>query len=396
MSKRKRPVLVIDPEDLSDGRSESDSIPGDTSNTAIPSRDDDASDTSSGESLPQPFQRRKGDGLREADGRHNGEIGASMREVNGRLKGESGDGRPANDIRVERKKFGYVTERIEGQGGPFMAVQAAGEESTTPPVEMDDLDAIAAAIPCDTLAAVLFLRSSFPASISKVASSLPPFALLSQIYTVVPHRTTVDRQIEMLQKSASVRVIRLMSSRSDFAVLLSEDYSQAVETAKEQFLQRKPSDAGPLLQHRTGTGTKRSARSESSRHKYGKSESGSSQVAVFDWFRDRVLPGCSDHGISRQQLEKILSNGGKSPITDTHICILVQAGLLGRSEVVGMLQRSRFGELLRSKLEARKKRTAVIPIPFILRDLVGQGRVTKVDSTVGEVLRLCSWKRYNH
>ncbi|GJP63376.1 hypothetical protein CLOP_g20452 [Closterium sp. NIES-67] len=173
MSKRKRPVLVIDPEDLSDGRSESDSIPGDTSNTAIPSRDDDASDTSSGESLPQPFQRRKGDGLREADGRHNGEIGASMREVNGRLKGESGDGRPANDIRVERKKFGYVTERIEGQGGPFMAVQAAGEESTTPPVEMDDLDAIAAAIPCDTLAAVLFLRSSFPASISKVASSLP-------------------------------------------------------------------------------------------------------------------------------------------------------------------------------------------------------------------------------
>ncbi|CAI7900567.1 unnamed protein product, partial [Closterium sp. NIES-53] len=66
-------------------------------------------------------------------------------------------------------------------------------------------------IPCDTLAAIHFLRASFPPSLSKVASSLPPFALLSQIYTVVPHRTTVDRQLEMLQRSGSMRAIRLMT-----------------------------------------------------------------------------------------------------------------------------------------------------------------------------------------
>ncbi|CAI7799727.1 unnamed protein product, partial [Closterium sp. NIES-54] len=173
-----------------------------------------------------------------------------------------------------------------------------------------------------------------------VASSLPPFALLSQIYTVVPHRTTVDRQLEMLQRSGSVRVIRLMSSRTDIAVLLSQDYDQVVEGAKQQFLRRMACNVGdlPLLARKgaacsskddsSGHGTKSSNRQENSRRKCGRIGTESSQVAVFDWFKDRVLPQCTEHGISRQQLERLLSNAGKSCLADRHICILVQAGLL--------------------------------------------------------------------
>ncbi|CAI5981299.1 unnamed protein product [Closterium sp. NIES-65] len=222
---------------------------------------------------------------------------------------------------------------------PCDIVSAGGEDATPPEAEMDDLDALAADIPCDTLAAVHFLRASFPPSLSKVASSLPPFALLSQIYTVVPHRTTVDRELEMLQRSGSVRVIRLMSARTDIAVLLSQDYAQVVEAARQQFLQRASSHAGniaPLAQkgdsssrgNSGGYRNKSSYRQENSRRKRGTSETESSQVAVFYWFRDRVLPQCTEHGISRQQLERLLSNAGKSRVTDSHICILVQAGLL--------------------------------------------------------------------
>ncbi|CAI5986651.1 unnamed protein product [Closterium sp. NIES-65] len=119
-------------------------------------------------------------------------------------------------------------------------LSAGGEDATPPEAEMDDLDALAADIPCDTLAAVHFLRASFPPSLSKVASSLPPFALLSQIYTVVPHRTTVDRELEMLQRSGSVRVIRLMSARTDIAVLLSQDYAQVVRASLLCFLPENP------------------------------------------------------------------------------------------------------------------------------------------------------------
>ncbi|CAI7787927.1 unnamed protein product [Closterium sp. NIES-53] len=498
MLKRKRAALVIDPEDLTSSGSESDSVQGDTSDEAFRSHGDDAaSDASSRDPFSQEPRRRKCDNIdvsRDVDGRAKADSVVRFQETGGqsnvvvRFDVDSND-RTINDGAVSANNVTEPIEPINEQERPVLAVQSAGgEDAMSPQAEMDDFDAIAADIPCDTLAAIHFLRASFPPSLSKVtlsphhsprcllppitlqgdsfppslsevASSLPPFALLSQIYTVVPHRTTVDRQLEMLQRnmpvwlirlmsfqinpavlaqnrpmlqrSGSVRVIRLMSSRTDIAVLLSQDYDQVVEGAKQQFLRRMACNVGdlPLLARKgaacsskddsSGHGTKSSNRQENSRRKCGRIGTESSQVAVFDWFKDRVLPQCTEHGISRQQLERLLSNAGKSCVADRHICILVQAGLLvaqvahidsywfslpnigsftqhltkGRSEVIGLLQRSRFGEMLKSKLEVRKKHKAAIPDSFILRDLMGQGRITKVDSTVGEVLRLCNWTR---
>jgi len=52
------------------------------------------------------------------------------------------------------------------------------------------------AIPCDTLAATLLLRSQFPNTTNKDAL---PFALRSQLYTIVNDRTIVDRELDMLR-----------------------------------------------------------------------------------------------------------------------------------------------------------------------------------------------------
>ncbi len=52
------------------------------------------------------------------------------------------------------------------------------------------------AIPCDTLAATLLLKGQFPNLASK---SVVPFALRSQLYTIVNDRTIVDRELDTLR-----------------------------------------------------------------------------------------------------------------------------------------------------------------------------------------------------
>ena len=67
-------------------------------------------------------------------------------------------------------------------------------------VHLDDEPAedelTADAIPCDTLAAILLLKSQFPSLASK---NTVPFALRSQLYTIVNDRTIVDRELDTLR-----------------------------------------------------------------------------------------------------------------------------------------------------------------------------------------------------
>lgn len=65
----------------------------------------------------------------------------------------------------------------------------------------DDIDVDA--IPCDTLAATLLLRSQF---FNVSTRDVIPFALRSQLYTIVNDRTVVDRELDMLRYSFSASV----------------------------------------------------------------------------------------------------------------------------------------------------------------------------------------------
>lgn len=61
------------------------------------------------------------------------------------------------------------------------------------------------AIPCDTLAATLLLRSQF---FNVSTRDVIPFALRSQLYTIVNDRTVVDRELDMLRYSFSASVLQ--------------------------------------------------------------------------------------------------------------------------------------------------------------------------------------------
>ena len=89
----------------------------------------------------------------------------------------------------------HVQDRMQAQGSLANEMQQLPEN-----VQMDDEPAedrlTADAIPCDTLAATLLLKSQFPSSAN---TSTVPFALRSQLYTIVNDRTVVDRELDMLR-----------------------------------------------------------------------------------------------------------------------------------------------------------------------------------------------------
>ena len=67
-------------------------------------------------------------------------------------------------------------------------------------VHLDDEPAedelTADAIPCDTLAALLLLKSQFPSIANTIFFN---FSVRSEIYTIVNDRTIVDRELDMLR-----------------------------------------------------------------------------------------------------------------------------------------------------------------------------------------------------
>ena len=81
------------------------------------------------------------------------------------------------------------------QPDPAPDVQHLPENALFGDEPLED-DLTADAIPCDTLAATLLLRSQFPPASPKDAV---PFALRSQLYTIVNDRTIVDRELDMLR-----------------------------------------------------------------------------------------------------------------------------------------------------------------------------------------------------
>lgn len=60
----------------------------------------------------------------------------------------------------------------------------------------------------------------------------------------------------------------------------------------------------------------------------------------------------------------------------------------GRRELVGLVKRRRFGEILLSKAESIRLKRSILSTQFHLKDLIGSGELESTDTTVGPVLRL--------
>ncbi|KAF6987349.1 hypothetical protein CFC21_005003 [Triticum aestivum] len=217
----------------------------------------------------------------------------------------------------------------------------------------------------DTLIALQLMRTQFP-KLEK-----------SQLYSSVKDRTQVDRDLESLKKDRVLRVFKLNTGQDDHAIMFMDDYLKQMESAV--------------------------------RRSTGKNKDGSE---VFDWFEKYVLRSKLDVSIDHLELCSLLSHGGDA--RDKHITLLMNAGLLtrqlidpnmywfsipsigpilkglsqGRKEVLSLLGRRKYKEMLLSSLEKTRLRLSPLDVRFHLRDLIGSGHVKTVQTPTGLLARM--------
>ncbi|CAL5038932.1 unnamed protein product [Urochloa decumbens] len=186
----------------------------------------------------------------------------------------------------------------------------------------------------DTMIALQLMRTQFP-KLEKVV--VQPFILQSQLYSSVKDRTQVDRDLESFKKDKMLRIFKLSSGQDDHAIMFMDDY----------------------------------------------------------------LKQCS-----------LLSRGGD--VTDKHITLLMNAGLLtrqlidpniywfaiprigpilkglsqGRKEILSLLNRKKYKEMMLSSLEKTKLRLSPLDTRFLLRDLIGSGHIKTVQTPTGLLARI--------
>ncbi|XP_048561190.1 serine/threonine-protein kinase 19 isoform X1 [Triticum urartu] len=231
----------------------------------------------------------------------------------------------------------------------------------------------------DTLIALQLMRTQFP-KLEKVVTQ--PFILQSQLYSSVKDRTQVDRDLESLKKDRVLRVFKLNTGQDDHAIMFMDDYLKQMESAV--------------------------------RRSKGKNQDCSE---VFEWFEKYVLPSKLDVSIDHLELVSfshcsLLSNGGDA--RDKHITLLMNAGLLtrqlidpnmywfsipsigpilkgltqGRKEVLSLLNRRKYKEMLLSSLEKTRLRLSPLDVRFHLRDLIGSGQIKTVQTATGLLARV--------
>ncbi|XP_022758448.1 serine/threonine-protein kinase 19-like isoform X5 [Durio zibethinus] len=195
----------------------------------------------------------------------------------------------------------------------------------------------------DTLMALRIMRAQFP-QIDKVA--IQPFILQSQLYSSVKDRTQVDRELE-------------------------------IEHVVKRIEKRKQGD-----------------------------------LEVFKWFKVHVIESKLESSIEHQELCSLLSLGGR--VKDEHISLLINAGLItrqlidptmywfaipnigsilkglsqGRKELLSLLNRRRYREMMLAALEKKRLRFSPLDMRFHLRDLIGSGHLKTAHTPTGMVVRV--------
>ncbi|CAI0434467.1 unnamed protein product [Linum tenue] len=262
--------------------------------------------------------------------------------------------------------------------------EAAGDADEAPSLE-DSL------MFSDTLVALRIMRAQFP-RIDKVA--IEPFVLRSQLYSSVKDRTQVDRELETLKRENMLRIFKLNTGQDDHAIMFLEDYlNQHVSFNRSMQIERV---------------TKRLE------------ENKKSDTEVLEWFKKYVIDCKLEPSIDHQELCLLLSNGGK--VKDEHISLLINGGLLvrlmfvlqtrqlidpnmywfaipnigsilkglsqGRKELLSLLKRRRYKEMMLAPLEKKRLRFSPLDIRFHLRDLIGSGHLKTLCTPTGLVVRV--------
>ncbi|XP_047169879.1 uncharacterized protein LOC124838340 isoform X12 [Vigna umbellata] len=185
----------------------------------------------------------------------------------------------------------------------------------------------------DTSVALRIMRAQFP-HIQK--GSVEPFILKSQLYSSVKDRTQVDRELESLRRDKVLRLFKLNTGQDDHAVMFLDDYLNQIDRVVKRMEGKKVEE-----------------------------------YEVFGWLKTHVPDSKLETSIEHQELCSLLSLGGK-----------------GRKEIISLLSRRRYKEMMLSSLEKKRLRTSPLDVRFHLRDLIGSGHLRTDQAPTGLIIRV--------
>jgi hypothetical protein len=106
--------------------------------------------------------------------------------------------------------------------------------------EIEEVEYDGIEIPDDAVVAMQLLRTQFP-----VVAGIPPVALVSQIYSLVKDRTSVDRQLDKAVRRQELRLFRLQGNATDNLAMHMDDFVAAAHKAASAYVSRIRGDSRP-------------------------------------------------------------------------------------------------------------------------------------------------------
>lgn len=248
----------------------------------------------------------------------------------------------------------------------------------------------------DTHAAIRFLLNEFPA---QVGLSPFPIILKHQIYTIVTDRSIVEKELDALLQERIVRRFDSATGRGECFICMNDKYVQHFQNM--------------------------SSTHQNQKNKKNKNEKNASTTSTA--LSKLIVQFCTlaitnrSVDITRMDLEERLNVSNKSELNaliryltgsgylsmrtqrmqqECYIfslpCVsLVKNILNGRKEMLAILKRKKFHELLQSKLLSLSLKKSCMRTRSVLRDLVGSDTVIKVNTTSGPLIRSRVSKKTN-
>ncbi|XP_068606063.1 inactive serine/threonine-protein kinase 19-like [Brachionichthys hirsutus] len=217
--------------------------------------------------------------------------------------------------------------------------------------------------PADIKATLEALMTLFPRKLFN--DSLPPIVLKHQLYSVHNDKTWVDKELNKLRVQGEVLMFQLGFDAEAFGLVFVSEYKTKVLAGEE------------------GSVTRATVK-----------------------FLEKVLSSCTDLSFSKDKMLR------EFLFTDTEITQLVKSGVLtvrdagswwlsipnsgkftkyflqGRKAVLGMVKKSKYGEVSKTELEERRTTSHVkFDMKYHIHDVVGAELVESVPTSSGVMLR---------
>jgi len=238
--------------------------------------------------------------------------------------------------------------------------ESSSEDSDEFPDDLDPFE-----LPSyDELGDVILGISFIQQSLNPLAD-VPPIVTRSMLYSLLPCRSDVDREILQLRLDKKILMMSLGSDVLDYLIEF-DNYKKALEALIEtdQYYVTVVPALIKTLKKNLGT----------------------------DFFTKEQLT--SDLGLSEQSIKKLRQDTMLLNKEDKWSFTLPKAGKYltqlskGRTELLTRLKRKPNKELLQTELEKSKLRSSNLGTAFHIHDLVGRQDVKSIDTTSGKLIRV--------